>query len=101
MTSIELNEFLEDNNHIEHREGDDEILFRNTRLPWYQADHNRATAIKIEKLGELTTKELLHEVNKGLMVEGITRVTGYMTKTSSWNPGKLGELKDRSKHNVR
>ena len=28
-------------------------------------------------------------------VDGITRITGYFTKTSSWNKGKLGELKDR------
>ncbi len=28
-------------------------------------------------------------------VEGITRITGYFTKISSWNKGKLGELRDR------
>jgi anaerobic ribonucleoside-triphosphate reductase len=28
-------------------------------------------------------------------VEGITRVTGFFSKTSSWNKGKLGELKQR------
>lgn len=28
-------------------------------------------------------------------VEGITRVTGFFSKTSSWNKGKIGELKDR------
>lgn len=28
-------------------------------------------------------------------VEGITRITGYFTKLSSWNKGKLGELRDR------
>ncbi|MCS7280214.1 MAG: anaerobic ribonucleoside-triphosphate reductase [Desulfobacterota bacterium] len=28
-------------------------------------------------------------------VEGITRITGYFTKISSWNKGKLGELADR------
>jgi ribonucleoside-triphosphate reductase len=28
-------------------------------------------------------------------VEGITRITGYFTKISGWNKGKLGELKDR------
>ncbi|MBW1971989.1 MAG: anaerobic ribonucleoside-triphosphate reductase [Deltaproteobacteria bacterium] len=28
-------------------------------------------------------------------VDGITRITGYFTKISSWNKGKLGELKDR------
>ena len=28
-------------------------------------------------------------------VEGITRITGYFSKISGWNKGKLGELKDR------
>jgi len=28
-------------------------------------------------------------------VDGITRITGYFTKISSWNKGKLGELSDR------
>lgn len=30
-------------------------------------------------------------------VDGITRVTGYFTRTSSWNAGKRGELADRAK----
>jgi len=28
-------------------------------------------------------------------VEGITRITGYFSKVSGWNKGKLGELRDR------
>ena len=28
-------------------------------------------------------------------IEGITRITGYFTRVSSWNKGKLGELRDR------
>jgi anaerobic ribonucleoside-triphosphate reductase len=28
-------------------------------------------------------------------VDGITRITGYFTKISSWNKGKLGELRER------
>jgi ribonucleoside-triphosphate reductase (formate) len=28
-------------------------------------------------------------------VEGITRITGYFSKISGWNKGKMGELKDR------
>ncbi|NVM20456.1 MAG: anaerobic ribonucleoside-triphosphate reductase [Desulfobacterales bacterium] len=32
-------------------------------------------------------------------VEGITRITGYFTRISSWNKGKLGELKDRYRTN--
>ena len=33
-----------------------------------------------------------------LEVDGITRITGYFTKISSWNKGKLGELKERNKN---
>ena len=33
-------------------------------------------------------------------VDGITRVTGYFTRTSSWNAGKRGELKDRARRPV-
>jgi anaerobic ribonucleoside-triphosphate reductase len=33
-------------------------------------------------------------------VEGITRVTGFFSKTNSWNKGKLGELKDRARTNI-
>ena len=28
-------------------------------------------------------------------VDGITRITGYFTRTSSWNGGKRAELRDR------
>jgi len=28
-------------------------------------------------------------------IDGITRITGYFSKVSSWNKGKLGELKER------
>lgn len=33
-------------------------------------------------------------------VDGITRITGYFTFTSSWNKGKLGELKDRRRWKI-
>jgi ribonucleoside-triphosphate reductase len=31
-------------------------------------------------------------------VDGITRITGYFTKISSWNKGKIGELRDRHRY---
>ncbi|MFZ5775154.1 MAG: anaerobic ribonucleoside-triphosphate reductase [Thermodesulfobacteriota bacterium] len=34
-------------------------------------------------------------------VDGITRITGYFTKISSWNKGKLGELADRYRNRDR
>jgi anaerobic ribonucleoside-triphosphate reductase len=54
---------------------------------------------------EFTTCNFCHRTSRGLQstcaycgsedVDGITRITGYFTKTSSWNKGKLGELKNR------
>ncbi|MFC1855883.1 anaerobic ribonucleoside-triphosphate reductase [Thermodesulfobacteriota bacterium] len=31
-------------------------------------------------------------------IEGITRITGYFTKTKSWNKGKVGELHERNRN---
>jgi ribonucleoside-triphosphate reductase (formate) len=54
---------------------------------------------------EFTTCNSCHRTSRGLSdtcaycnspdVDGITRITGYFTKISSWNKGKLGELRDR------
>jgi len=33
-------------------------------------------------------------------IEGITRVTGFFSKTKGWNKGKMGELKDRYRNNI-
>lgn len=54
---------------------------------------------------EFTTCKGCGRLSRGLMdacphcgsgnVDGITRITGYFTRVSSWNKGKLGELKDR------
>jgi anaerobic ribonucleoside-triphosphate reductase len=54
---------------------------------------------------EFTQCESCKRVSRGLHeqcpycssteTEGITRVTGFFSKTSSWNKGKLGELKQR------
>ncbi len=54
---------------------------------------------------EFTTCNACCRTNRGLHascpscgsadVDGITRITGYFTKVSSWNKGKLGELRNR------
>lgn len=46
---------------------------------------------------EHTTRGLQKECVKcgSTNVDGITRVTGYFSRTSMWNKGKLGELTDR------
>ncbi|UCD86244.1 MAG: anaerobic ribonucleoside-triphosphate reductase, partial [Desulfobacterales bacterium] len=54
---------------------------------------------------EFTSCQECSKVTRGLQgvcpwcgsteVDGITRITGYFTRISSWNKGKLGELKER------
>jgi anaerobic ribonucleoside-triphosphate reductase len=59
---------------------------------------------------EFTTCNTCMRVTRGLVdtcpycesseVDGITRVTGYFSKTSGWNKGKKGELDDRFRSKV-
>jgi len=99
MTILELENYLEANHHISHlvETENERILFRNEKLAWYQNHPDSATAVTYAKLDEMTPEELEREINRGLLVEGMTRITGYFTKISSWNKGKLGELKDRNR----
>lgn len=102
MTKQELNTFLEINPNIEWLDDieNEQLCFRNIHVDWYRNDPNRLTAVKYWKIDELSADDLMHEINRGLLVEGITRITGYFTKTTSWNPGKRAELLDRKRFAV-
>jgi hypothetical protein len=102
MTPAELSAFEAANPHITtiDHENLGAIGFRNERLPWYRNNRAGQTVITCGKLAEMTADGLLQAINKGLEVEQIARITGYMTKVSSWNPGKVGELKDRRKFSI-
>ena len=95
MTQSELNVFLEKNKNIDCRMDGKFTYCRNQSLPWYAKNPENCTRITKEVFEKLTPEELLKEINRGLEVEQITRITGYFTKVSQWNKGKLGELKDR------
>ncbi len=97
MTQAELLSFLEANQHIDMVDDieNEQLCFRNNNLQWYQNGKDRHTAIKYEIIDSMAPDGILSAINKGLEVDGITRITGYMTKVSSWNPGKKAELKDR------
>ncbi len=99
MTQSDLNLFLEKNNYIECGLDDDFTYFRNKDLPWYANNPDHCTRITKNVLEGLTPEELMHEINQGLEVEQITRITGYFTKISQWNKGKRGELRDRIRVN--
>ena len=95
MIQSELTTFLEKNKNIYFRVDGEFAYFRNQNLPWYAKDPENCTRVTKEVFEKLTPEELLKEINRGLEVEQITRITGYFTKVSQWNKGKRGELKDR------
>ena len=95
MTLSEFTTFLEKNKNIDYRIDGEFAYFRNQDLPWYAKDPGNCTRITKEVFEKLTPEGLLKEINRGLEVEQITRITGYFTKISQWNKGKRGELKDR------
>jgi anaerobic ribonucleoside-triphosphate reductase len=102
MTKEELAGFFEKNENIEWEEDPEGTMmfFRNINLIWYQNNPGNATSITYEKLDEITPEQLMNEINRGLKVEQISRVTGYFARVSGWNPGKRAELKDRRRTNL-
>jgi hypothetical protein len=103
MTAQQVWDFCELNQHFECKDSTDtkHLTFRNNRLDWYKNDENRRTWITYAKIDSMKdAEELVKEINRGLEVDCITRITGYFSKKSQWNPGKLAELKDRRKHEV-
>ena len=95
MTQSDFNLFLEKNKNIECVIDNEFIHFRNKDLPWYTNNPDNCTRITKDIFEKLTPEELMNEINRGLDVEHITRITGYFTKISQWNKGKRGELRDR------
>jgi len=68
-------------------------VFRNTQNAQIAFSHEFTSCLRCGK----TSRGLHNECPRcgSENVEGITRVTGFFSKISSWNKGKLGELKNR------
>ncbi len=47
-----------------------------------------------------TLSPLLTATHQGKNIEHITRVTGYFSKVSGWNKGKVAELIDRKRTDI-
>jgi hypothetical protein len=76
------------------------LKFRDVSLLKYQNDLNYYTEVPYDVMLKIDEDQLLKAIQTGLRVDGITRITGYMSKTSQWNPGKKGELKDRKQWEI-
>lgn len=74
----------------------DHILLRHNQ---YDKDGEHLS-VDMAILPNLTPGQLHEKIIGGRNIDHITRVTGYFSKTSGWNKGKLGELKDRERSEV-
>lgn len=59
--------------------------------------HGTKTHFTYEAIENYGLSELIDATYQGKSLEHMTRVTGFFSKTESWNKGKLGELKERKR----
>ena len=53
--------------------------------------------VSLKAIEDYTWEQMTSVFKAGKDIDHITRVTGYFSKTSQWNDGKLQELKDRAR----
>jgi hypothetical protein len=93
MELEELRRLFDASGDWEYELDDAGMLIRNTRLG--TLTHATFRAIEENTLATLTAA-----CAQGRDVDHITRVTGYFSRTSGWNKGKTGELRDRHRSRV-
>jgi hypothetical protein len=87
-----LKGWLDSQEQWDYQLDDKGIIIRNERFE--TLTHATFEAVEANTLEAITAS-----CAQGKDVDHITRVTGYFSRTSGWNKGKTGELKDR--HRVR
>lgn len=98
MELQELSEFLENNQQVEWTQnGQGNFYFRH-RIFDKSGEEIQVTPVALK---QLTPPQLLNQIINGRNVDHITRVTGYFSRTSSWNKGKIAELADRYRSEVK
>ncbi len=93
MKLQELTSWLDANEDWDFQTDEKGVLIKNDRLQ--TLTHCTFEAIEKENLEAISAA-----CSQGKDVDHITRVTGYFSRTSGWNKGKTGELKDRHRVKV-
>lgn len=93
MKLDELKGWIESNDGWDYQLDDTGITIRNETFE--TLTHATFDAVESNTLETLTAS-----CSQGKNVDHITRVTGYFSRTSGWNKGKSGELKDRHRSEV-
>ncbi len=93
MKMEELKGWIETQDGWDYQLDDKGIVIRNDRF-------ETLTHATFDAVDTNTLKAITASCSQGRDVDHITRVTGYFSRTSGWNKGKAGELKDRHRSAV-
>jgi len=93
MKLEELTSWLDANEDWDYQTDEKGVLIKNDRLQ--TLTHCTFDAVENQSLETISAACM-----QGKDVDHITRVTGYFSRTSGWNKGKTGELKDRHRVKV-
>lgn len=102
MNIIELKEATKNSDRYSYEEasieGDDGEEIKGVII----SDGKTGTAIHVAfgRMLGLSWETLRAAAAQGHDVDHITRVTGYFSRTSGWNKGKVAELRDRAKEGI-
>ena len=93
MKMEELKGWIDTQDGWDYQLDDKGIVIRNDRF-------ETLTHATFEAVDANTLEAITASCSQGKDVDHITRVTGYFSRTSGWNKGKTGELKDRHRTKV-
>ena len=95
MTEQEFTDLFTRFPHLEMKDGEGGAWFRWNGLSFYDDRPHDGYWVSKEKIREWSPDFLVDEIKRGVDVDHIGRVTGYMVRYSAVNPGKRGEIRDR------
>jgi hypothetical protein len=83
-----LKNWLDAQEQWDYQLDDEGIMIRSDRF-------ETLTHVTFDAVASNTLETIVASCSHGRDVDHITRVTGYFSRTSGWNKGKAGELRDR------
>ena len=88
MKLAELQRRIDGASDLDYEMDDRGILIKNSRFE--TLTHATFAAVEAN-----TAAAIMGSLAQGKDVDHVTRVTGYFSRTSGWNKGKVAELRDR------
>ena len=78
----------------------DALIIRNTAInEGIEGAFVRISANEIQEVPPAQIVSCIKNERTPIVLEGVTRIVGYYSRTNNWNKSKIGELRDRNQQN--